>query len=228
MHRILLLLSLTIYEMPHSPYCIPIKRALDAFAIPHERVPVPNWDRGKIMALTDGAYYQVPVLAHDEALIYETSDSSLDVAHYVDEQFASGQLFPSTTTGINEILIEHIENEIEGLTFRLCDIHYVPLIDDVVARTSVIRHKERRFGRDCLEGWKTRAPEIRADLYRLLGRFDATLQSRGCILQDNAPTYVDYALLGVIENLTYGGHETLAPDHTALRAWQERLTAYRF
>ena len=66
MHRILLLLSLTIYEMPHSPYCIPIKRALDAFAIPHERVPVPNWDRGKIMALTDGAYYQVPV---DEASI---------------------------------------------------------------------------------------------------------------------------------------------------------------
>jgi hypothetical protein len=27
-------MSLTIYEMPHSPYCIPITRALDAFAIP--------------------------------------------------------------------------------------------------------------------------------------------------------------------------------------------------
>ena len=117
-------MSLTIPEMPHSPYCIPITRALEAFAIPFDRVHVSNWDRREIMELTDGAYYQVPVLAHDEALIYETSDRSLDVARYVDKHFGSGQLFPSTTAGIDEVLIEHIENDVEGLSFRLCDVHY--------------------------------------------------------------------------------------------------------
>jgi len=228
MHRILHIMSLTIYEMPHSPYCIPITRALDAFGVPFERVSVPNWERGKIMALTDGAYYQVPVLAHDDALIFETSDSSLDVARYVDQQFAGGQLFPSTTAGIDEVLIEHIENDVEGLTFRLRDIHYIPSIKDVVARTSVIRHKERRFGRNCLDDWTTQAPELRKDLHGLLGRFNTALHSRQFLLQANAPTYVDYALLGVIENFTYGDHESLAPDHSALRTWKERLTAYRF
>ena len=214
--------------MPHSPYCIPITRALEAFTIPFDRVHVPNWDRRTIMELTDGAYYQVPVLAHDEALIYETSDRSLDVARYVDKYFGSGQLFPSTTAGIDEVLIEHIENDVEGLSFRLCDVHHIPSINDVVARTSVIRHKERRFGRGCLEDWTTPAPELRAELHCLLERFDTRLRNRHFLLQDNAPTYVDYALLGLLENFTHGGHETLSSDHTALQTWQERLTTYRF
>lgn len=105
---------------------------------------------------------------------------------------------------------------------------YISSINDVVARTSVIRHKERRFGPGCLEDWTTRAPELRAELNFSLERFDTRLLNRRFLLQDNAPTYVDYALLGVLENFTHGGHETLSPDHTALQTWQERLTTYRF
>lgn len=221
-------MSLTIYEMAHSPYCIPITRALDACSISYERVSVPNWDRSKIIELTHGDYYQVPVLMHDDALIYETSDSSLDVARYVDARFAAGHLFPPSMAGVDEILIEHIENELEGLTFKLCDIHYIPSIDDVVARTSVIRHKERRFGRGCLDDWRAEASTLRSQVHQLLGRFDAKLQHSHFILQQEAPSYVDYALIGVIENFTHGGHETLSQDHQALRHWQDRLLAFRF
>jgi hypothetical protein len=47
------------------------------------------------------------------------------------------------------VLLEHIENELEGLTFKLCDINYLPAIENLVKRTMVNRHKERRSGRGC-------------------------------------------------------------------------------
>lgn len=221
-------MSLRIYEMAHSPYCIPITRALAALGVPFERISVPNGDRSEVIRLTGGAYYQVPVLVHDEAIVFESSDQSLDVAHYVDRKFAKGKLFPQGHFSVDEVLITHIENEIEGLTFRLCDIHYIPSLKDEVERVSVIRHKERRFGRGCVDTWRRDQDQLREETHRLLGRFDQQLQHHDVILQSHSPSYVDFALLGVIENLTHGGHEKLSPAQTALTAWHERLLAYRY
>lgn len=221
-------MSLRIYEMAHSPYCIPITRALAALGVAFERISVPNGDRCEVIRLTHGAYYQVPVLVHEDNIVYESSDHSLDVAHYVDRIFANGRLFPQGHSSIDEVIIAHIENELEGLTFRLCDVHYIPSLQDDVERVSVIRHKERRFGRGCVDHWRRDQEQLREQTHRLLGRFDQQLQHRDFILQADAPTYVDYALLGVIENLTHGGHEKLPPDQIALNAWQERLLSFRF
>ncbi len=81
-------MSLILYEMAHSPFCIPISQALTACGIAFERKEIPNWDRSELLRLTDGAYYSVPVLQHDERIIYESSGHSQDIARYVDTTFA--------------------------------------------------------------------------------------------------------------------------------------------
>ncbi len=221
------MMSLKIYEMEHSPYCIPITQALTALGVDFERVAVPNWDRSAVIQATGGAYYQVPVLQHGDKVIYESSDKSLDIAHYIDTEFAHGRLFPADSAGLQEILVEHIENELESYAFRLCDIHYLPAIDDLVGRTMSLRHKERRFGRDCVDRWRADKMNLKAELDRLLARFDQTLRHRDFLL-GTIPQYVDFALLGSLGNYTYRGYNKLAEEQNALSAWVERIRGFRY
>ncbi len=213
---------LKIYEMLHSPYCIPITMILKAAGQEYESIVIPNWDRSAVMELTGGAYYQVPVLVHDEKIIYEANDSSLAVAHYVDEHFSDHDLFPGRISGIHEILIGNIESEIEGLGFKLCDIHYLPAIDDITRRTAIIRHKERRFGRGCVDEWRREAATIRKELMTTLNRFKGPLTANRFLFGDE-PAYADYALAGVIGNFTYPPENELDEDQDWLRDWLARL-----
>ncbi len=220
-------MSVKIYEMAHSPYCIPITATLRACGVPFETVEVPNWDRSEILRLTNGRYYQVPVLVHDEQVIHESSAESIDVARYVDRTFAGGRLFPERLDGLQAIVVEFIENQLEGVTFRLADIHYVPTIADPVHRGMVVRHKERRFGPGCVTQWTERAAEIRREGDALLARFETTLRYSPFIFGD-VPVYTDFSLYGVIGNLTTKSWNELSPDQSALVAWRERLDAWRY
>lgn len=220
-------MCVVIYEMEHSPYCIPITEALTALGVSFERVAIPNWDRSKIIEITGGQYYQVPVLKHGEKVIFEQDDQSLDVARYVDQHFADGRLFPVETSGLQEIIVAHIENDLEGLTFKLCDIHYLPAIEDGVGRVMSIRHKERRFGRGCVDSWRENRQVLKADVERMLERFDRTLRSRAFLMGDS-PQYVDFALSGVIGNYTYRNYNSLNPEHSGLLEWYRRLRGFRF
>ena len=73
-----------LYQFPHSPYCIPISLILKNAGIEFEEVLVAYADRSLVAHVTNGAYYQVPVITSGEDVIYESSDSSLDVAQYVE------------------------------------------------------------------------------------------------------------------------------------------------
>ncbi len=91
-------MSLTICQMEYSPFCIPITAALRASGTEFENREIPNWDRTELLRLTDGAYYQVPVLVHDGRVVIESSADSEDIARYVDAHFAGGRLFPERFT----------------------------------------------------------------------------------------------------------------------------------
>src|SRR5438045_4165681 len=159
--------------------------------------------------------------------VYESGPETLDVARYVDATFAGGRLFPAALEGLQAIVIEHIENEIEARTFKLADIHYVPAIADVAQRGMVVRHKERRFGRGCIDLWRANAAQIRAEADALFARFDTTLRHTPFLFGDT-PVYADFALYGIIGNLTFRGWNRLAPEQAALTEWCERLGAWRF
>jgi glutathione S-transferase len=219
--------DLALYEIAHSPFCIAIARALEALGVPFARVEVPAWDRGELGRLTQGRYYQVPVLVHGEQVVCESGGDSQDVARYVEAQFGRGRLFPAFAAGTQEILIEHLEDKVEDLTFKLVDPPYVDSIAEVGARTMVVRHKERKFGRGCVEAWRRDRDLLRAEADRLLARFERML-GRGPFLLGDTPVYADFSLYGIIGNLTYKGYNQLSPDQSLLQAWSRRLAAFRY
>jgi glutathione S-transferase len=220
-------MPLLIYQMAHSPFCIPITAALDALGVAYETREVPNWDRQEIINLTAGHYYQVPVLAHDGVVIHESGADTQDVARYVDRTFAGGRLFPAALAAPQQCVIEFLENEVEARGFKLADIHYIPAIEDLVARTMVIRHKERRFGRGCVDAWRENATAIRAELDTLLARFETTLGQQPFLFGET-PVYADFLLHGVTSNFLYKGWNSLSPAQPALAAFRERIAKYRF
>ena len=154
-------MALTVYQLEHSPYCIPITRALGALGLQFVARNISNGDRREIIEITNGAYYQVPVLSHDGKVIFESSPSSIDVARYVDRTFAGGRLFPPRWEGLQRITIPYIEDSVESVTFKLVDPLYLRQIEDPIERAMVRRHKERKFGAGCENAGKTNGPLCR-------------------------------------------------------------------
>lgn len=221
-------MSVVVYEFAHSPFCIPITAALRSCGVDFETREVSNADRTEILRLTAGDYYQVPVLLDGTRIVYETGGDTQEIARYIDEHFAKGALFPPALEGIQAILIDHLENEVEGVTFKLVDPHYLASVSDVLTRGMIIRHKERKFGRGCVEQWRRQALDLRTEADRLLGRFETTLRHSPYILGEQ-PVYADFLLYGILGNMTYKGWNVLDPDRqAALIAWQQRLSEYRF
>jgi glutathione S-transferase len=208
--------------MAHSPFCIPIARILEASGVPFERREIPNWDRSELLRLTDGAYYAVPILVHGDDIVWDADES---IAAYLDRKVTSGRLFPPHLAAAQDCIVDFIEQQLEDRTFKLVDIHYIPSITDVAHRGMVIRHKERKFGRGCLDAWRRDASHIRAEADRLLARFETTLRLQPFLL-GKAPVYADFLLHGILGNLTYHGWNTLHESQTALRDWHCRMAAF--
>jgi glutathione S-transferase len=215
-------MATTLYELPHSPYCIPIARMLEAAGVPFERVAVSNADRRQIIELTEGRYYQVPVLVDNGHVVFELTPDSQEVPRYVDRTYCGGRLFPAKLDGLQQILFDYIENDVESATFRLADIHYVPGIEDRVERIMVTRHKERRYGAGCVDAWRRDADTFRAEAERHFTRFESMLSAQPFLLGEQ-PVYTDFLLYGILGNYTFQGWNTLPATLPNLLAWQQRM-----
>lgn len=220
-------MALTIYQMPHSPYCIPITQALLAAGVDFLTVDVSPHTREEVITASRGKFYQVPLLTDGGRIVGETSAESLDVAHYVDRKYLRGRLFPKASEAPNLALTREIEGPLEGAGFKLTDPFYVAAIKDVVARTMVIRHKERAFGRGCVAAWKRDRAALAAKFDALLDPYETTLRQAPFLLGET-PVYADFALFGVIENASWNGWNKLSARRAALAAWRGRLRAFRF
>ncbi len=220
-------MALKVYQMAHSPYCIPITASLEALGAGYEVAEVTPHTREEVIRRSGGRYYQVPMLEHDGELVMESSPDSIDIARYVDRRFAGGRLFPARIEAAHLPLVGQIENEFELAGFVLVDPFYLDAIDDVVARAMIVRHKERKFGAGCVEDWRARRGELFARFTDLLGPAERSL-GEGPFLFGDAPVYADYALLGVIENVTYRGYNTLPAALGNIDRWRRELRAYRF
>jgi len=203
-------------QFPWSPFCLVQKRILEYGRIPFKTTNIPNHERSLVWKLTRERYYGVPIIRDGKTVVFETGDDSQVIAKYLDEKFELG-LFPHFWTGTETIIWKYIENEIEGICFKLNDVFYkefVPKSDQL----PFLRHKERKFGRGCLDQWRAQTPQLLEQLAHYLNPFEVMLEDRPFLL-DHAPHFVDFDLYGMLANFLFTGHYKLPAIHTRLNEW---------
>jgi glutathione S-transferase len=208
-------------QFPWSPFCLVQRRILDFSGQPFKVINIPsNSDRSFVWKLTKERYYCVPVIKDGRTVVFEVDEESQVIGKYLDAKLGLG-LFPRELEGLQAIVWRYIESEIEGCTFRLNDIYwreFVPKADQL----ALIRHKERKFGRGCLDQWHKDRKQWQRHLAAKLLPFEEMLMHRSFLLDDR-PRFVDFDLFGMIANYLYSGHYQLPARHNRIRDWFTRM-----
>jgi len=208
-------------QFPWSPFCLVQARILAFSGVAHKTTNIPPSDRSRVWRLTRQRYYQVPVLKDGRNVLFELDDDSQVIAKYLDSKLRLG-LFPPHWDGIQRVIWRHIENEIEGMTFKLNDAYYREFVPPS-EQLDYLRFKERKFGRGCLDHWFQQQKQLFAELTGRLMPFEQMVGHRDFLLEAQ-PRFVDFDLWGMLANLVYSGHYKLPAAHPRLKQWYGRMS----
>jgi len=211
---------LELIQFAWSPYCIVQRRILEFSGHKFKITNIPNSDRSLVWKLTRQRYYQVPVLRDGSKVLFETDAESQVIAKYIDQKLSLG-LFPKKWEGLQDLIWRYFEDDVEGVGFKLNDIYWEEFVPPK-SRLGFIRHKERKFGRGCLEQWRAQQQNLLHELEQKLLRCEEMLLTRDYLL-DQVPRFVDFDLFGMLGNFLYSGHYALPGPHKRLAAWYERM-----
>jgi len=211
---------LELIQFPWSPYCIVQRRILEFSGAPFKITNIPNGDRSLVWKITRQRYYQVPVVLDGRNVIFETDGDSQVIAKYLDQRFGLG-LFPKEWEGTQDILWRYFENEVEGAGFKLNDIYWEEM-NPPKDRLLFLRHKERKFGRGCIDQWRANQAGLLRELKEKLQPCEGMLRTRDFLL-DHRPRFADFNLFGMVANFLYSGHYELPRAHKRLAAWHARM-----
>jgi glutathione S-transferase len=210
-------------QFPWSPFCLVQRRILDFSGVRFKTTNLKlTGNRSFVWKLTKERYYAVPVIRDGRNVVFETSEDSQVVGKYLDQKLKLG-LFPADLEGEQAILWRYIENDIEGLAFKLNDAYYRENVSKP-DQLSYLRHKERKFGRGCLDQWRAQQKPMQAQLAERLLPFEEMLSYRPFLLGDR-PRFVDFDLLGMLDNFLYSGHYKLPANRPQIQKWYRRLTS---
>ena len=212
-------------QTPWSPFCL-VQRQILKFS--GEKFKLTNLartgDRSLIWKLTGEKYYAVPILRDGAKTIFENGEDTQDLARHLDKKFQLG-LFPAEHEGVQAILCRHIENEIEAIGFKLNDIYFKKFVAKA-DQVAFIRHKERKFGRGCLDQWRTDQKALLRALEEKLLPYEQMLAHAEFLLGER-PLFVDFDLFGMLENFLYSGNYTLPKSQPNIREWHRCLKTIR-
>ena len=153
-------------------------------------------------------------------MVFELNDDSQVIGKYLDQKLQLG-LFPFALEGVQSILWRNIENEIEGATFRLNDIYWKEFVP-AAEQLAFLWHKERKFGRGCLDQWRLQQSSWLAQLEQKLLPFEEMLAHNSFLLGEEA-RFVDFDLFGMLENFLHSGHYELPAAHPHIKEWHQRM-----
>lgn len=215
---------LELIQFPWSPYCIVQRRILEFSGAPFKITNIPNGDRSLVWKATRQRYYQVPVLRDGRKAIFETEENSQNISKYLDQKLGLG-LFPKQWEGVQDLIWRYFENEVEGIGFKLNDIYWKEMVP-AGDRLRFLRHKERKFGRGCIDQWREQKGALLAELEQKLIPCEEMLLTRDFLL-DERPRFVDFDLFGMLGNFLYSGHYKLPRAHQQLGAWHKRMASIK-
>ena len=213
-------------QLPWSPFCIVQRRILEFSGVQFKITNLPRayGDRSLVWKLTKKKYFAVPVIRDGAKVIYESGDDTQDIARHLDAKLKLG-LFPVAREGEQSVLWRYFEHEIEAVGFRLNDIYWREFVtkgDEL----PFLRHKERKFGRGCVDQWRAQQKDLLRQLEQLLRPCEQMLAHSEFLLGDR-PLFVDFELFGMIGNFLYTGRYALPKSLPNLREWYRCLTTIR-
>ena len=210
-------------QFPWSPFCIVQRRLLEFSGVRFKLTNLKlTGDRSLIWKLTKERYYAAPIIRDGRNVIFETDENSQVIGKYLDQKLELG-LFPAELEGEQFILWHYIENEIEGLTFKLNDAHFREFVSKP-DQLFYIRHKEHKFGHGCLDQWRAQQKAMQSQLAERLLPFEEMLSHRPFLLGDR-PRFVDFDLHGMLGNFLYSGHYKLPAQHKKILGWHRRMAS---
>ncbi len=218
------MVMIELIQFPWSPYCIVIRRILEYARVPFKIINIPPNDRSLVWRLSRQRYYAVPIIKDGKTVVFETGDDSQVLAKYLEDKLRLG-LFPRTCEGVQTILWRYFEHEIEAVGFKLNDIYYQEFVT-AAERLPYLRHKERRFGRGCLDQWQKNQAPMRIELTSLLMPCEQMLLDKPFLLGEQ-PLFVDFDLYGMLGNYLYTKHNTLPSTLSNLQQWNKRMHTLR-
>src|ERR1017187_6974851 len=178
-------------QFPWSPFCLVQCRILEYSGVPFKTTNIPPSDRSRVWRLSRQRYYGVPIIKDGHTVVFETDDYSQIIAKYLDSKLQLN-LFPKPWQGIDRLVWRNIEDQIEGPCFRLNDVYFEELLPPA-ERLPYRRHKERKFGRGCLEQWRTQQLAWLEQLTQNLLPYELMLATRPYLLREE-PHFVDFDL----------------------------------
>jgi glutathione S-transferase len=211
-------------QFPSSPFCLVQRRILEYAGVPFKTTNIPITDRSLVWRLTRQRYYSVPIVRDGRTVVFETDDYSQVIAKYIDGKYQLN-LFPTSFRGVDRILWRFIEDNVEDPCFKLNNVHWqkwVPKSEHL----GFVRHKERKFGRGCLDQWREQQPQLLAKLREALVPFECMLAERPYLLKAR-PHFIDFELWGMLACFLYGGHYKLPAAHSSLNEWYARMSKLR-
>jgi glutathione S-transferase len=200
------------------------RRILDFSGVRFKIANIPNTDRSLVWRLTRQRYYGVPILRDGHTVVFETEEDSQIIAKYLDGKLQL-DLFPKELRGVDRILWRFIEEQVEGACFRLNDIYWREFVPKA-EHMAFVRHKERKFGRGCLELWRAQQAHWLEDLTQRLTPFECMLAERPFLLRAK-PHFIDFDLWGMLACFLQSGHYQMPAVHTCLQEWHERMSHLR-
>lgn len=212
---------LELIQFPCSPFCIVQRRILEYARARFKITNIPVGDRSLVWRLTRVRHYQVPILRDGRQVLFETVDNSQVIAKYLDQKLEL-DLFPKELRGVRNLVWRHIENEVEEIGFKLNGAHFEKFVPKN-QRLGFVRHKERKFGRGCLQTWLDQADELPARMEAELTPYEQMLMTRDHLLDDR-PRFVDFDLFG---NFLNSGCCEIPKPYTRLREWHKRMARIR-
>jgi glutathione S-transferase len=208
-------------QIPWSPFCLVQRRLLEYSGVRFKTTNIPSTDRTLVWRLTRQRYYYVPILRDAGTVVFETEEDSQIIAKYIDGKLQL-DLFPKQLRGVDRILWHFIEDQIEGACFRLNDIYWQEFVPKK-EQMAFLRHKERKFGRDCLDQWRTQQAQWLATLTQKLTPFECMLAERPFLLRSE-PHFADFDLWGMLACFLQSGHYSMPAVHTCLLEWYGRMS----
>jgi glutathione S-transferase len=211
-------------QVPFSPFCLVQSRILDYSGKPFKTVNIPYYERALVWRLTRQRYYSIPIIRDGGTVVFETTEDSQVIAKYINEKFQL-DLFPKAFRGIDRIIWRFIEDQVEACCFKLNDIYWEEFIVKT-ERLAFLRHKERKYGRGCLDLWRAQQSQLLEELTQKLVPFE-TMLAEHPFLFHSQPHFIDFDLWGMLACFLYTGHYKLPPVHTCLNEWFARVSKFK-